>query len=162
MCVDVLYAPLEATTRLADACHLCIQPLHTARHSLHTAHHSLHTALYPSKSPQTSRGRIRDAVPPSLPQWYYMAQVQGLLDIFQRDWCNLFVWTPNAAALFHLPRDAQYWALCFEVLAEFWWEHVIPARHALEQGGGASDVEQFRCVYSCVCVCLHFPLCVCL
>lgn len=90
------------------------------------------------------RGRIHDAQPPALPQWYYMAQVQGLLDIFQRDWCNLFVWTPSAAALFHMPRDARYWALCFEVLAEFWWEHVVPARQEMEQGASALDVERFR------------------
>lgn len=99
--------------------------------------------IQPPPPPQ-NRGRIKDATPPALPQWYYMAQVQGLCDIFQRDWCNLFVWTPGAAALFHMPRDAQYWAMCFEVLAEFWWEHVVPARHELEQGASAADVECFR------------------
>ncbi len=73
-----------------------------------------------------------------------MAQVQGLMDIFDRDWCNMFVWTPGSAALFHLQRDPEYWRACYEVLAEFWWQHVVPARHALEQGASVEDVGVFR------------------
>ena len=62
------------------------------------------------------------------------AQVQGLMDIFDRDWCNVFVWTHNGAALYHVARDTAYWRACFDVLAEFWWAHVVPARHALAAG----------------------------
>ena len=62
------------------------------------------------------------------------AQVQGLMDIFDRDWCNVFVWTHKGAALYHVARDTAYWRACFDVLAEFWWAHVVPAKHALAAG----------------------------
>lgn len=48
-------------------------------------------------------------------------QVQGLMDIFDREWCNLYVWTPaGGSGLYHIPRDRRYWADCFAVLADFW------------------------------------------
>lgn len=48
-------------------------------------------------------------------------QVQGLMDIFDRDWCNLYVWTPSGGSgLYHIPRDREYWAACFAVLSDFW------------------------------------------
>ncbi len=56
------------------------------------------------------------------------------MDIFDRDWCNVFVWTHNGAALYHVARDTAYWRACFDVLAEFWWAHVVPAKHALAAG----------------------------
>jgi hypothetical protein len=46
---------------------------------------------------------------------YYMPQMQGLMDIFDRDWCDAWVWTPGGAGLFRIPRDRQYWATCYEV-----------------------------------------------
>ena len=58
-------------------------------------------------------------------------QVQGLMEIFQREWCNIYLWTVNGSAMFHIPRDRQYWNACFEVLSEFWWAHIVPAKHAL-------------------------------
>lgn len=70
-------------------------------------------------------------------------QVQGLLDIFDRDWCNLYVWTMNGSTLFHIQRDREYWRLCFQVLAEFWWSHVIPAKHAMAISD-AEAVEHYR------------------
>lgn len=48
-------------------------------------------------------------------------QVQGLMDIFDREWCNLYIWTPKGGSgLYHIPRDRRYWADCFVVLADFW------------------------------------------
>ncbi len=44
-----------------------------------------------------------------------MPQMQGLMDIFDRDWCDAWVWTPGGAGLFRIPRDRQYWAACYEV-----------------------------------------------
>ena len=38
------------------------------------------------------------------------------MDLFGREWCNLFSWTPDGgAALFHIKRDRAYWAKSFEV-----------------------------------------------
>ena len=43
------------------------------------------------------------------------------MDIFDREWCNLYVWTPaGGSGLYHIPRDRAYWANCFAVLADFW------------------------------------------
>ena len=62
------------------------------------------------------------------------------MDIFDRDWCNLFVWTVNGSTVFHIPRDREYWRLTFQALAEFWWSNVIPAKHAL--AANSPDVAQ--------------------
>jgi putative phage-type endonuclease len=84
-----------------------------------------------------NKGVPEEAVPPSRAIWYYMPQVQGLMDVFDREWCNLYVWTPaHGAALFHVRRDRAYWSACFAVLAEFWWQHAVPARQAAEAGAG--------------------------
>lgn len=53
------------------------------------------------------------------------------MDIFDREWCNLFVWTVNGSSVFHIKRDREYWCVCFQALAEFWWSHVVPAKNAL-------------------------------
>ncbi len=29
-------------------------------------------------------------------------QVQGLMEIFQREWCNIYLWTVNGSAMFHI------------------------------------------------------------
>ena len=60
------------------------------------------------------------------------------MDIFDREWCNLFVWTVNGSSVFHIKRDQEYWCVCFQALAEFWWSHVVPAKHAL--AGSETDL----------------------
>ena len=62
------------------------------------------------------------------------AQVQGLMEVFDREWCNMYIWTQNGSGLFHIKRDRSYWDACFDVLAQFWWQHVVPAKHALQAG----------------------------
>ena len=69
------------------------------------------------------------------------------MEVFDRQWCNVFVWTPNGAALYHVPRDTAYWRVCFDVLAEFWWAHVVPAKHALA-AGKPDAVELCRCGFT--------------
>ena len=61
-------------------------------------------------------------------------QVQGLMEVFDREWCNMYIWTQNGSGLFHVKRDRSYWDACFDVLAQFWWQHVVPAKHALQAG----------------------------
>ena len=60
------------------------------------------------------------------------------MDIFDREWCNLFVWTVNGSSVFHIERNREYWCVCFQALAEFWWSHVVPAKHAV--AGGQPDL----------------------
>ena len=70
-------------------------------------------------------------------------QVQGLMEIFDREWCNAFSYTVNGAAVYHIKRDRRYWADVFEVLADFWWAHLIPAKHALA-AGLPEDAQRFE------------------
>ena len=65
------------------------------------------------------------------------------MDVFDRDWCNLFVWTVNGSTLFHIRRDPHYWSLCFQGLAEFWWNHVVPGKHELAAHGPGAE-ERYR------------------
>lgn len=71
-------------------------------------------------------------------------QVQGLMEIFQREWCNIYMWTVNGSAMFHIPRDRQYWTACFEVLSEYWWAHLVPAKHAIASNK-KEDAYRFMC-----------------
>ena len=36
-------------------------------------------------------------------------------------------------------RDAAYWSLMYEGLSSFWWQHVVPARHARAAGGPGAE-----------------------
>ena len=96
-----------------------------------------------------NRGSPATATPWPAPPGYYMPQVQGLLAVLGEGggappppWCDLWCWTPaRGAAAYRIPVDPGYWAAAYEVLADFWWAHVVPARHAVaeveRQGGGA-------------------------
>lgn len=70
--------------------------------------------------------------PPDQMAAYYMPQVQGLMNIFDRDWCHLFYWTPNnGTKIFFIKRDVMYWEMLYGILAKFWWEYVMPAKLCL-------------------------------
>jgi len=80
--------------------------------------------------------------PPKRAIWYYMPQIQGLMDVFDREWCALYVWTPaRGSSSFIISRDRAYWSACFDVLAEFWWSHTVPARQLRADEGSAGDAN---------------------
>ncbi|CAI7863794.1 unnamed protein product [Closterium sp. NIES-53] len=89
-----------------------------------------------------NRGSPLSATPyPSIPV-YYMPQIQGLLEIFDRDWLDFFVWTEmGGTALFRVERDKQYWELLFTALEEFWRVYVVPAKEALREGQMEEEVR---------------------
>ncbi|MDA0664245.1 MAG: YqaJ viral recombinase family protein [Proteobacteria bacterium] len=58
---------------------------------------------------------------------YYMPQVQGFLEITQREWCDYVCWTPNGTTCFRVFRSQEYWNWAFPLLREFWL-HVIEDR----------------------------------
>jgi putative phage-type endonuclease len=92
-----------------------------------------------------NKGRPELAVPPQRAIWYYMPQLQGLMDIFDRQWCSLYVWTQaHGSASFQVKRNEEYWAAAFEILAEFWWGHVVPARQAKDAGCSREEIEAYR------------------
>ncbi|XP_021744350.1 uncharacterized protein LOC110710366 isoform X1 [Chenopodium quinoa] len=75
------------------------------------------------------------ALPWSSMPFYYMPQIQGQMEIMDREWVDLYCWTPNGSTIFRVCRERGYWELIHGILREFWWENVIPAREALLVGG---------------------------
>ncbi|XAR69703.1 hypothetical protein NMG60_11001403 [Bertholletia excelsa] len=59
---------------------------------------------------------------------YYIPQAQGLMEILDRDWMDLYVWTPKGSSLFRLYRNVEYWDNLKIALSDFWWRHVQPAK----------------------------------
>lgn len=51
---------------------------------------------------------------------HYMAQIQGQLEVLDRDWCDYFCWTPEATKTIRVMRDRAYWDAMFPKLEQFW------------------------------------------
>ena len=86
-----------------------------------------------------NRGSPLDASPWAAPPHYYVPQVQGLMAVTGREWCDLWCWTPGrGATAFRFERDRGYWAQAFEVLADFWWAHVVPGNQAVAAAAAAA------------------------
>ncbi|XP_030459980.1 uncharacterized protein LOC115680312 [Syzygium oleosum] len=81
-----------------------------------------------------NKGKPEVALPWTTMPFYYMPQVQGQMEIMDRDWVDLYCWTPNGSTILHVCRDRGYWELIHGILREFWWENVVPAREALLMG----------------------------
>ncbi|XP_031270080.1 uncharacterized protein LOC116128517 [Pistacia vera] len=81
-----------------------------------------------------NKGKPETALPWSTMPFYYMPQVQGQMEVMNREWVDLYCWTPNGSTIFRICRERDYWELIHGVLHEFWWENVIPARQALAMG----------------------------
>lgn len=77
-----------------------------------------------------NKGRPELGLPWASVPYYYMPQLQGLLEILDMTLLDFYCWTPNASTVFRIRRDPDYWALIYEPLKEFWWENVMPARQA--------------------------------
>ncbi|XVF43796.1 hypothetical protein PTKIN_Ptkin02bG0069400 [Pterospermum kingtungense] len=77
------------------------------------------------------KGKPETALPWSTMPFYYMPQVQGQMEIMDREWVDLYCWTPNGSTIYRVHRERNYWDLIHGILREFWWENVIPAREAL-------------------------------
>lgn len=37
------------------------------------------------------------------------------MEIFDREWCHAYIWTPNGSALWTFRRDREYWTKAYEV-----------------------------------------------
>jgi putative phage-type endonuclease len=78
-----------------------------------------------------NQGKPEFSIPWNGVPHYFIPQVQGLMEILDREWADLFVWTMNGSAIYMLERDPAYWELIFEVLNDFWWGSVVPGKKAL-------------------------------
>lgn len=81
-----------------------------------------------------NKGKPEMGLPWKAMPYYYMPQVQGQMEIMDREWVDLYCWTPNGSTIFRVLRERGYWELIHGILREFWWENVIPAREALSLG----------------------------
>jgi uracil-DNA glycosylase len=89
-----------------------------------------------------NKGDPLNAVPYPRVPWYYVPQVQGLMAVFDRPYCDVFCYTArNGAAIYRVRRDAAYWTAMYAGLSDFWWQHVVPGKHALAAG---EDPERHR------------------
>ncbi|KAG0456565.1 hypothetical protein HPP92_024353 [Vanilla planifolia] len=78
-----------------------------------------------------NKGKPELGLPWQAVPYYYMPQVQGQMEIMDREWADLYCWTPNGSSLFRVFRDRGYWELMHVMLRDFWWGNVVPARQAL-------------------------------
>lgn len=60
--------------------------------------------------------------------WHYVPQAQGLMEIMDRDWLDLYCWTVNGSSLFRIERDSAFWEDMRLTLVDFWEKHVVPGR----------------------------------
>lgn len=81
-----------------------------------------------------NKGKPEMGLPWTKMPFYYMPQVQGQMEIMDREWLDLYCWTPNGSTIFRVCRERSYWELIHGILREFWWENVVPAREALLLG----------------------------
>ncbi|CAI9103877.1 OLC1v1002459C1 [Oldenlandia corymbosa var. corymbosa] len=77
-------------------------------------------------------GEMKKACPWGRIPLHYIPQAQGLMEILDRDWMDMYVWTPVGSSHFRLWRNEEYWDLLKIALADFWWKHVHPAREVYE------------------------------
>jgi len=76
-------------------------------------------------------GVIYPDIPP-----YYMAQVQGVMQITDRKWCDFVVWTPEKMSIRQVARSDEYWDWLHLRLADFWtWRcaQIEPPREKKQQ-----------------------------
>ncbi|KFK36626.1 hypothetical protein AALP_AA4G148400 [Arabis alpina] len=60
--------------------------------------------------------------------WKKVPQAQGLMEIMDRDWLDLYCWTVNGSSLFRIERDSLFWEDMRGTLVDFWEKHVLPGR----------------------------------
>ncbi|XP_031399084.1 uncharacterized protein LOC116209562 [Punica granatum] len=91
-----------------------------------------------------NKGKPETALPWSTLPFYYMPQVQGQMEIMDRDWVDLYCWTINGSTVFRVYRERGYWDLIYGILREFWWENVVPARETLLMGRDEEAVNLYK------------------
>lgn len=75
---------------------------------------------------------------------YYMAQIQGLLQITERQWCDFIVWTPDCLSVRRVHRSDEYWDWLHVRLADFWvWvcAQVEPPREKKQQPPASIQIK---------------------
>ncbi|QDZ23018.1 YqaJ domain-containing protein [Chloropicon primus] len=93
-------------------------------------------ALLEIKCPY-NRGYPKEMKPWDRAPWYYMAQVQSLMEIFDMQTTYFYCWTiEGGSCVYVVERDREYWGYVYAALEEFWHRHLVPARDILLQSDG--------------------------
>jgi hypothetical protein len=68
------------------------------------------------------------------------------MEIFDRNWMDFYVWTLNGSSIYRIDRNPDLWELMLTALNDFWWGHVVPAKHLLsrEEGTSEADLRRFK------------------
>ena len=81
-----------------------------------------------------NKGDPLNAVPYPRVPWYYVPQAQGLMAVFDRPYCDVFCHTARNGAAIYRVRRAPRTGRLYAGLSDFWWQHVVPGKHALAAG----------------------------
>ena len=77
----------------------------------------------------------------------YMAQIQGVMEVLDRDWCLFGSWTEGDSSIFKVERSKEYWGWMFPKLEAF-WSHVKkgrpPKREKKEYFNGEIKIERIK------------------
>ncbi|KAF2588726.1 hypothetical protein F2Q70_00041734 [Brassica cretica] len=77
----------------------------------------------------------RGAYPWKKVPYHCIPQLQGLMEIVDTEWLDLYCWTRNGSSLFRVWRDNAFWEEMRPALVEFWEKHVVPAREIYNDVG---------------------------
>lgn len=80
------------------------------------------------KCPFHNNGDMSQMYPWKKVPWNCVPQVQGLMEIVDTDWLDLYCFTRNGSSLFRVWRDTEFWEDMKPALVDFWQKHVLPAR----------------------------------
>ncbi|XP_062147427.1 uncharacterized protein LOC133855740 [Alnus glutinosa] len=89
-------------------------------------------------------GDASKALPWTRVPLYCIPQAQGLMEIMDRDWMDLYVWTLKGSSLFRLYRDREYWHVLKIALSDFWWKHVHPTKELCHKSVITNPLTELR------------------
>ena len=59
-------------------------------------------------------------VPHAMVPPHYLCQVNGLMEILDRDWCDFVSWTPTAMRIYRVYRDPELWSYLLDRYVVFY------------------------------------------
>ena len=92
-----------------------------------------------SAPPQAARARA--ALAPTRRR--RRAARQGLMEIYDLDWCHFLIWRQDGYKLYEVPRDREYFDSMFEALRDLWVGHIEPGMAARDAGASPEEIRQF-------------------
>ncbi|EYU20974.1 hypothetical protein MIMGU_mgv1a022438mg [Erythranthe guttata] len=73
-------------------------------------------------------------------------EFQGLMEILDRDWMDMYCYTVNGSSLFRLYRNQEYWKILKIALSDFWWNHVQAAKEIISTRVITNPLTELSCL----------------